>query len=196
MARRRASSPPVTKRDLFRRGQPRDDLLRQLHLGPLQPDAGPAAAGRGERGSVVHRGIAVTDDGRAVGQEVVNEAPAIRCPEVGALAADHELIEPVMADGGSGQHAGGTPAERRAVGQLRIVSHLLQRRAGRVPRARPKRRVHRRVCALTERTRALASRARAPRARSATRCQLREHVAQVEVDGARAEEELLANLAV
>lgn len=38
------------ERYLFRRWQPRDDLLRQLYLGPLKPDAGPAAAGRGERG--------------------------------------------------------------------------------------------------------------------------------------------------
>jgi len=60
------------ERDLLRRGQPCGDLLGQFHLAPLQPDAGPAAAGRGERGSVVHRGIAVTDDDRAVGQEVVN----------------------------------------------------------------------------------------------------------------------------
>jgi hypothetical protein len=124
MARRRASSPPVTNATFSAEGS---------HATICS--AGPAAAGRGERGSVVHCGIAVADDDRAAGQEVVNEAPAIRCPEVGALAADHELIEPVMADGGSGQHADGTPAERRAVGQLRIVSHLLQRRAGRVPRA-------------------------------------------------------------
>src|SRR5262249_18507236 len=94
-----------------------------------------AKALRAPGAPVVHRGVAVTDDGRAVGREVVNEGPAIRCPEVGALAADDELIEAAVAGGGSGQHAGGAPAERRAVGQLRIASHLLQRRAGRVPRA-------------------------------------------------------------
>jgi hypothetical protein len=81
------------ERDLLRRGQP-----------------------CGERGSVVYRVIAVADDGRAVGQEIVNEAPATRCPEVGALAAHDKLVEPAAADGGSGQRAGGTPTERRAVG--------------------------------------------------------------------------------
>ena len=70
------------------------------------------------------------------------DGAALRRRAAGVLSASavrrggfDELIEAAVAGGGSGQHVGGTPAERRAVGQLRIVSHLLQRRAGRVPRA-------------------------------------------------------------
>jgi hypothetical protein len=115
---------------------PRATMRRSAPPVPPRPAAALPRSGRGERGSVVYRGIAVADDGRAVGQEIVNEAPATRCPEVAALAAHDELVEPAAAYGGSGQHAGGTSAERRAVGQrLRRAGHLLQRRAGRVPRA-------------------------------------------------------------
>jgi hypothetical protein len=60
---------------------------------------------------------------------------------------------------------------------LRIVHHLLQRRAGRVRAHRPKRRVHRRFSALTERIGRSLS-ARAPASSLARDAQLREHVAQ------------------